>query len=87
MVFRLIWTSGVGVRGFLQRYMPSNVVIRDTRQRAGLRWGVPAMLIAGVYLVAATGIVQWIADGGPGWLNLVVLVCLWSALKLLINGP
>lgn len=86
-MFRLIWTTGVSVRDLLQRYMPSNILIRATRRRAGLMWGVPAMLVAGVYLVVAAGLVQWIADGGPGWLNLFVLVCLWNALKFAVNGP
>ncbi|WP_062389926.1 hypothetical protein [Demequina iriomotensis] len=86
-MFGLIWTTGVGVRDYLQRCMPSNILIRATHRRAGLKWGVPAMLVAGVYLVVGGGLVQWIADGGPGWLNLAVLVCLWNALKFVINGP
>ncbi|MFV0633072.1 sulfate permease [Demequina sp.] len=86
-MFRLIWTTGVSIRDFLQRYMPSNTLIRATRRRAGLKWGVPAMLVAGIYLVIAATLVQWIADGGPGWVNLAVLVCLWNALKFVVNGP
>ncbi len=86
-MFRLIWTTGVSVRDFLQRYMPSNILIRATRRRAGLKWGVPAMLVAGVYLVVAAALVQWISDGGPGWVNAIVLVCLWNALKFVVNGP
>ncbi|GMA37550.1 hypothetical protein [Demequina litorisediminis] len=78
---------GVGIRDFLQRYMPSNIPIRATRRRSGLKWGVPAMLVAGIYLVIAAGLVQWIGDGGPGWVYVVVLVCLWNALMLAINGP
>ncbi|WP_062078801.1 hypothetical protein [Demequina globuliformis] len=86
-MFRLIWTTGVSICDFLQRYMPSNSLIRATRRRSGLKWGVPGMLVAGVYLVAAAALVQWVADGGPDWVNLVVLVCLWNALKFVVNGP
>ncbi len=86
-MFRLIWTTGVSIRDFLQRYMPSNILIRATRRRSGLKWGVPAIFVAGIYLVVAAGLVQWIADGGPGWVNLVVMVCLWNALKFVVNGP
>jgi hypothetical protein len=25
--------------------------------------------------------------GAPGWINLLVLVCLWNALKFVVNGP
>lgn len=28
-----------------------------------------------------------IEDGAPGWLNVIVLLCLWSALKVIIMGP
>lgn len=28
-----------------------------------------------------------IADGGPGWLNLLVLLLIWNAMKLIIMGP
>ena len=27
------------------------------------------------------------AAGGPGWLNLVVLLFIWNAQKFLVNGP
>ncbi|MGD9676530.1 MAG: sulfate permease, partial [Candidatus Bipolaricaulia bacterium] len=28
-----------------------------------------------------------IADGGPGWLNLIVLLFIWNAIKFIIMGP
>lgn len=56
------------------------------RTRRGLKWGVPAMLIAAPYLLGAWLLTVWIADGGPGWLNLLVLLFIWNALKFLING-
>lgn len=28
-----------------------------------------------------------IEDGGPGWLNIPVLLCCWNALKFTIVGP
>ena len=28
-----------------------------------------------------------IEDGGPGWLNLLVLLLSWNALKFLVIGP
>ena len=37
------------------------------------------------------GVAYWcttiIGDGGPGWLNLIVLICVWSGLKMLWIGP
>jgi hypothetical protein len=67
--------------------MPTNIVIRATHMRRGLKWGVPAMLLAVVYIVIAAALAQWVAGGAPGWINILVLVCLWNALKFIVNGP
>jgi len=48
---------------------------------------VPAMLLAVVYIVIAAALAQWVAGGAPGWINLLVLLCLWNALKFAVNGP
>lgn len=67
--------------------MPINVALDAIRTRRGLKWGVPAMLIAAPYLLAASICTNLIADGGPGWLNLIVLWGVWNAIKFLIMGP
>lgn len=72
---------------FFQRTMPTNILIRATHARRGLKWAVPAMLLAVVYIVIAAALAQWVAGGAPGWINLLVLVCLWNALKFVVNGP
>lgn len=54
---------------------PTNLLIAATRSRRGLRWGIPVMLLAIPYLLAAHWCVTTIEAGGPGWLNLVVLLC------------
>ena len=46
-----------------------------------------AMLLAGPYLLAAVLCVGWIERGGPGWLNLLVLLFLWNAIKFVVVGP
>lgn len=86
-MFRLLWTFSVRVRGFMRRYMPTNILLDALRQRRGLKWGLPAMLLAAPYLVAAWLCSTWVADGGPGWVNLLVLLFVWNALKFLVNGP
>ena len=45
------------------------------------------MLLAGPYLAIAFWCTTLIEHGGPGWLHLVVLVCIWNALKMLAIGP
>ena len=72
---------------FFQRSMPTNILIRATHTRRGLKWGVPAMILAVVYIVIAAALAQWVAGGAPGWINLLVLLCLWNALKFVVNGP
>lgn len=86
-MIRLLWTASTNIRYAMRRYLPSNVLLDAIRTRRGLKWGVPAMLLAIPYLLLADLCVRLIADGGPGWLHLVVLVCIWSALKMLWIGP
>ncbi len=82
-----LWTLSVHTRAFLRRYMPTNILLDAIRTRRGLKWGVPAMLLAVPYLLAASTLTTLIADGGPGWLNLLVLLCLWNTMKFIIMGP
>ena len=86
-MFRLIWALSVRTRYFLRRYMPTNLLLDAIRTRRGLRWGVPAMLLAIPYLYAASICAQLAENGGPGWLHLLVLLFIWNALKFLVNGP
>lgn len=85
-MFRLIWAVSVRTHSIL-KYAPTNLLIAATRTRRGLRWGLPAMLLAIPYLFAAHWCVTTIEAGGPGWLNLVVLLCGWNSIKLTLNGP
>jgi hypothetical protein len=86
-MIRSLWTVSIHTRAFLRRYMPTNILLDAIRTRRGLKWGVPAMLLVVPYLLAASICTNRIADGGPGWLHLVVLLCVWNALKFLIMGP
>lgn len=86
-MFRLLWAASVRTRYFLRRYMPTNILLDLIRTRRGLKWGLPAMLLAAPYLLAASMCTSLIADGGPGWLNLLVILCIWNALKFILMGP
>jgi hypothetical protein len=86
-MIRLLWAASTNIHYFTRRYLPSNILLDAIRTRRGLKWGVPAMLLAVPYLLVAHLCVRLIANGGPGWLHLVVLVCIWSALKMLWIGP
>ena len=86
-MFRLIWIASIHVAGFLRCWMPTNVLLDKIRSRSGLKYGVPAMLLAIPYLYLASLLAVIVRDGGPGWLNLFVLLAFWSALKMLWIGP
>ena len=84
-MFGLLWTLSVRIRGFLRRWTPTNILLDLIRTRRGLKWGVPAMLLAVPYFAAAHACATMIANGGPGWL--FVALFLWNALKFAIMGP
>lgn len=86
-MFRLIWTLSVRPRDYLHRYMPSNRLLAAIRTRHGLKWATPAMLVALLYILIASVCSGAVADGGPGWLHLIVLWACWNALKFIIMGP
>lgn len=86
-MIRLLWAASTSIRNFMRRYMPSNVLLDAIRTRRGLKWGVPTMLLAIPYLLIANLSAEAAENGGPGWLHLVVLVCIWSALKMVCIGP
>jgi hypothetical protein len=67
--------------------MPTNILLDAIRTPRGLKWGVPAMLLAIPYFLIAAILVQVINDGGPAWLNVLVLLSIWNGLKMLWIGP
>lgn len=87
LMFRLIWIASIHTRDFLHRYMPTNIVLDRLRTRRGLKWGVPAMLLAIPYLAVANILTILIGRGAPGWFHLLVLLCIWNAFKFLVMGP
>lgn len=86
-MFRLLWIASVHSRYFLRRYMPTNILLDLIRSRRGLKWGLPAMLLALPYLYIASMFNLLAMDGGPGWLYLLVLLSYWNAVKFVIIGP
>lgn len=86
-MIRLLWAASVRTRYFLRRYMPTNILLDLIRTPRGLKWGIPAMLLAAPYLLAASTCTSLLADGGPGWLNLLVLLFICNAMKFIIMGP
>jgi hypothetical protein len=71
----------------LRRFMPTNLVLDAIHTRRGLKWGVPAMLLAVPYSFAVVVCVGLVDAGRSGWLNVVALLFSWNALKFLGAGP
>lgn len=86
-MFRLIWIGSFYTRYFLRRYMPTNVLLDAIRTRRGLKWGLPAIVLAIPYLYVASFLTVRIEDGAPGWLHVLVVLCIWNAMKFAIMGP
>lgn len=72
-----------------RRFFPTNRIRDAVYTRRGLKWGVPAMLLAVPYIAAVKILTDVIEHAGPawGWLHLVALWCAWNALKMLRLGP
>ncbi|QBE47666.1 sulfate permease [Leucobacter triazinivorans] len=85
-MFRLIWIISIYVRSFMRRFIPTNIALDALRTRRGLKWGVPAMLLAIPYCFVAAYVTALIDDGATNCLYLVVLVCIWNAFKFVLNG-
>lgn len=68
---------------YLAQYAPTNVLIRRVRRQEP-RWRTVLMLagIAAGLLVAMHGVLSALANGAPGWLNLIVAVLAWDAIKV-----
>lgn len=87
-MFRLIVNLSTRARWFLRCYAPSNIALDAIRTRRGHTWGIPAALVmVPAYLYAASFTTTLIERGGPGWLTLIVLTLIWSALKFAVMAP
>jgi hypothetical protein len=86
-MIRLLWAISPRIRDFLARWAPTNRLLAAIRTRRGLKWGVPAMALGGVYFLLAAALVAVIRDGGPAWLNAVVLLAMWNGFKFIWIGP
>ena len=75
------------IRGYLAFYMPTNRVIDWLRSSRGLKWAIPvAFLATPAYLFAMSVSATVVDRGGPGYLNVLVLLFAWNALKFAVMG-
>jgi len=86
-MFGFIWSLTGRVHYAVRRFMPTNIMLDAIHTRRGLKWGVPAMLIAAPYVFAAVLCAGLMESGSTGWLSLLVVLFIWNALKFAIAGP
>ena len=67
---------------YLQRYAPSNALIARARMGPP-RWRSALILafVVATTLVTMRLLAEAVVAGAPGWLNLVVLILAWDAIK------
>lgn len=86
-MIRTTWNLSQKTAPVLRAWLPTNILRDAIYTRRGLKWGIPAMLLAGPYLYGAAIGRELIEDGGPGWLHLLVILCIWNTFKMLWIGP
>lgn len=88
MIFVASWALSSRLYILAQRFAPSNIVIRRVHTRDGIKWGplvgLSGVVIYGLLMIAAGTIVR---DGGPGWVNLFMLVGFWNTCRFAFLIP
>lgn len=86
-MFGFIWGATARAYYVLRRFMPTNILLDAIHTRRGLKWGVPAMILAVPYAVA-TVLCAGLADAGDsGWLSVLAILFAWNAMKIFTAGP
>lgn len=86
-MIRTTWNLSQKTAPVLRAWLPTNILRDAIYTRRGLKWGIPAMLLAVPYLYGAAICRELIENGGPGWLHLMVILCIWNTFKMIWIGP
>lgn len=69
---------------YLQIYAPSNLLVATVRESVPRWWTALGLLALGGSILFVMHILAVaVAAGAPGWVNVLVLVLAWDALKIL----
>ena len=75
------------MQGYMAAYMPTNRAVAWLRSPRGLKWAIPVALVATPSYLFAMSVCRVIIErGGPGYLNVLVLLFAWNALKFVAMG-
>lgn len=80
--FPIIAAVAVAYR-YLQLYAPTNVMVRRVRgDEPRLSTAAALVVVASALMVAMHATAREVANGAPAWLNVMVLVLAWDAIKI-----
>lgn len=82
----LAMRPAAAVHSWCQRWLPSNRLVTLLRTRRGYRWGMPAVLLGAIYFVAGIACYGAVQLGHTAWFYLGMLICWWTAAKLVLHG-
>jgi hypothetical protein len=78
----LLWNLSAAIRRYLLFYMPTNRAADWLRSPRGLKWAIPVGLVATpAYLGLTAFAIEFAAQPGLGWANMLVLLFYWNAIK------
>lgn len=83
----LFWNLSAALTGYTRSHMPTNRALDFLRTQRGLKWAIPAALVATpTYLFAMSLCMTIIERGGPGFLNVLVMLFAWNAIKFALSA-
>jgi hypothetical protein len=83
----LLWTLSAALRSYSRACLPSNRAVDWLRAPPGLKWALPvALTLVPAYLFAASVCATAVDRGGPDYLNALVMLFVWNAVKFAVMG-
>ena len=83
----LFWNLSAALNGYMRFYMPTNRAVDWLRTPRGLKWAIPVAVVSTPgYLFAMSVCAVIVEQGGPGYLNVLVLLFAWNAIKFAVTG-
>jgi hypothetical protein len=81
----LMWNLSAALTGYLRLYMPTNRAVDLLRTSPRQKWAFPVALVAvTIYLFAMSICATVVKQGGPSYLNVLVFLFAWNALKFAV---
>jgi hypothetical protein len=86
-MFALFWNLSAALNGYMRFHMPTNRAVDYLRSPRGLKWAIPVALVATpAYMFAMSVCATIIERGGPAFLNVLVMIFAWNAIKFAVMG-